>query len=277
MSLQRFEELLAGYKALWLRRPEKLSRLRSLLGGFAEQRRGADAATAVEVAQERRAVGTLLAGFRSAVVEDDRRQTLVADDFNILEVLNLVGKELRHSMALAWLLDRDRRNFGTHAQGSLGFRLFLEEFHIPLHYAELPYWVRREVTGNESRVDVEVACAGHFLIHIENKIWAAEGTRQTEREWEDLLARAAWLSIDTSATPSCLHGLFLTPGGEPPTDGRFRAISWGGVARILDAFADQAKPADVKLFATHYARTLRRFIVMQTAENGGGHGQGPAE
>ena len=69
---------------------------------------------------------------------------------------------------LAWLLgcaDRAR----DRPQGNLGFKLFIEEFGNELgvesnprvkNYAEEPdYWVHREVSGAESRVDIEIAVA----------------------------------------------------------------------------------------------------------------------
>ena len=162
-------------------------------------------------------------------------------------------------MALAWLLDHDMRKLGTHAQGNLGFRLFLHEFGLPIDYADCKYWVRREVAGDESIVDVEVACRGRFLIHIENKIWSCEGLDQTDREWSDMQRRAAGLNV---SAPN-VHALFLTPRGTKPSDPHFRAISWKRIVRVLEKFADQAKPPDVKLFTAHYARALKRFIVVQ--------------
>ena len=71
-------------------------------------------------------------------------------------------------------------------EGSLGFRFFLEEFGLPVKYADGKYRVRREVSGDESRIDVEVAERRKFVIHIENKIWSAEGDDETNREWRDL-------------------------------------------------------------------------------------------
>jgi hypothetical protein len=60
-----------------------------------------------------------------------------------------------------------------------------------------------------------------------------------------------------------VHALFLTPHGTKPVNPNFRAVSWGRIVRILEAFADRAKAPDVKLFTAHYARALRRFIVIQ--------------
>jgi hypothetical protein len=212
-------------------------------------------------------IDALLTGYHAAAEEHRRRQVLVADDFNLLDVLQLTGKEVRHSMVLAWLLDHDMRKYGTHAQGARGFRLFLAEFGLPLDYADGWYWVRREVAGDESIVDVEVGCRGRFLLHIENKIWSREGADQTDREWADVRRRARALDVN----PPHIRALYLTPFGTDPANPNFRAVSWKGVVRVLERFAASAKPPDVALFARHYARGLQRFILRQaTSEDDDG-------
>lgn len=238
------------------------ARMRTLLKQFGEYRDRADATEKAETADDCEHIRALLAGYNETVERHQRQQEQVADDFNLLDVMRLTGKEIRHSMVLAWLLDHDLRKLGTHAQGNLGFRLFLSEFselRLPLDYADCRYWVRREVPGDESIVDVEIACRGRFLIHIENKIWSGEGANQTGREWGDLLRRAKDLNV---SAPN-IHALFLTPHGTKPGNPKFLPIPWGRIVHVLKRFAEQAKPADVQLFARHYARALSRFIVVQ--------------
>src|SRR5262245_48627750 len=260
---ERFALLLKGFSVLAARggttAPPLMVRMSALLTQFGECRARADALEQVQTAASHTRIRALLDGYNETEERYRQHQEQVADDFNLLDVMRLTGKEIRHSMVLAWLLDHDMRNLGTHAQGNLGFRLFLDKFGLPIGYADCKYWVRREVAGDESIVDVEVACRGRFLIHIENKIWSCEGTDQTDREWSDLQRRAAGLNV---SAPN-VHALFLTPHGTKPTNLNFRAIRWGRIVRVLEAFADQAKPPDVKLFAAHYAQALRRFIVVQ--------------
>src|ERR1022692_3487460 len=62
-------------------------------------------------------------------------QKIRADDFNILRTLNLSRKELCHSDILAWLLEPK----GSHAQGTVGFRLFLKQVNMPEYLANLNY------------------------------------------------------------------------------------------------------------------------------------------
>jgi hypothetical protein len=157
-------------------------------------------------------------------------------------------------------------HYGTHAQGGLGFRLFLEELKLPVEYADTRYWVKRELSGEESRVDIEIAAQGEFLIHIENKIWSGEGEDQTDREWSDMQRRAESLGILPRERSGGVHGFFLTPEGIGAINTNFQSVSWRQIARVLDRFAAEALPPDVKLFASHYARTLRRFIIEETQE-----------
>ncbi len=194
------------------------------------------------------------------------RQKKTADDFNLLDVLEATDDELRHSAMLAWLLEHRMEHGGTHAQGNLGFRLFLEELGLPAEYAEDAYWVRREVVGDTSRVNIEVAARGRFIIHIENKVRAAEGDNQTGREWEDLGRRADALGVKRSrraGSPGDLHALFLTPEGRTPTNRNFQAVAWSRIARVVENFAMKAEAPDVRLFAAHYAKALQKFVVMQ--------------
>lgn len=240
-------------------------RLRNLLERYAECHKRADTSERTHAFGDYKSIRELLVDFKETIDRYHQQQEEVADDFNLLEVMRLTGKEIRHSMVLAWLLDHDMNRLGTHAQGNLGFRLFLKEFselHFPIGYADSQYWVRREVSGDESVVDIEVACRGRFLIHIENKIWSSEGTDQTDREWSDLQRRAKGLNV---MAPD-IYALFLTPDGAKPVNPNFRAIRWRRIVSVLEAFADLAKPVDVKLFTRHYARALRRFIVIQDKE-----------
>ena len=202
-----------------------------------------------------------------------KHQVDTADEFSILEVLDLTHQEIRHSMMLAWLLDWDMLNYGTHAQDNLGFRLFLTVFEevlkLPLKLAEARYRVRREVPGNTSRIDIEVFAQGQFLIHIENKIWSKEGWHQTQREGEGMKSRATALEVPAGH----VVGLFLTPDGQRPENPDFRPISWRQVAEVVERFAMEARPPDVQLFARHYARTLRRFIIQESQVEDADRGQ----
>lgn len=227
-------------------------RFRALLDGYAARR--GEAAPAPEALFR-----DLLDGFRGKFQAWRKSEENSASDFNLLDTLQIFGEEVRHSMMLAWLLDRRIERAGTHAQGNKGFLLFLKELGLDERYAESEYLVRREVRGDESIVDIEIAARGRFVIHIENKIYSEEGEDQTEREWRDLQERARDLGVKLSRA----HGFFITLSGDPPTSKHFEELGWNRIASILDAFAEQAKAPEVSMFASHYARALRRMTIEQ--------------
>lgn len=264
----RFAVLLDAFSSLAIGVQENgrppLPQIRTLLEQFGWHRARAESSEQSDAVEHLNLFGALLNRYGEAMDRHRLQQEQVADDFNLLDIMQLTTKEVRHSMVLAWLLDHDMTRHGTHAQGNLGFRLFLREFRLPGDYALHKYWVRREVAGNASIVDIEVACPTRFIIHVENKIWSSEGTDQTNREWSDLQRRAEELKVSADD----VYALFLTPHGKKPANSNFRAIPWGRIVRVLEAFADQAKPPDVKLFTAHYARALRRFIVIQSTIEG---------
>jgi hypothetical protein len=133
--------------------------------------------------------------------EDEHRAT----EFNVLRLLKVLDDENRHSNVLAWMLDHDFIR-ATHSQGAVGFAIFCEKMGLPDSYAQEPdYQVRREVKHERSRIDIEIACTGKFIIHIEVKVGAGLGTRQLEREWEDLTDKAVRLGC-----PAAVHAFYLT-------------------------------------------------------------------
>jgi len=220
-------------------------------------------ATKEKMQRDLLALTALLDGFLEARSAWETKQVALASDFNLLQVMAVEDDEATHSRILAWLLDR-RLEHGSHAQGALGFRLFLREFGPDLNvklkpqimsYPDEPYWVRREVAGRESRVDIEIAASRKFIIHIENKIGSSEGEYQTHREWCDLKRRAKDLCIPRSN----VHGIFLTLDSSPPRNKHFAAIGWHRLVTVLEQFAEEAQPPEVKLFAAHCARAVRKL------------------
>jgi len=205
---------------------------------------------------------SLLNAYESNLTDWRKSQEMSASDFNVLETLGIVSDELKHSLMLAWLLDHRIERAGTHAQGNLGFRLFLAKTGLSKNgYAKTDYFVSREVKGDYSRVDVEVSAAEHFIIHLENKIYSEEGTDQqnkqdqTKREWIDLQRRAKYLAVK----PEHIHAFFVTLSGKKPSCDHFVPLPWHSIADVLDEFAKLAKAPEVSLFANHYARALRRM------------------
>jgi hypothetical protein len=236
-------------------RSDGTQQFKELLEGFGNAYAVAIKAEADEAKIDRRVFEAFFPAYDKALERWREQQEGRADDFNLLEVMQLTWKEIGHSRILAWLLDSDMTGLGTHAQGRLGLRLFLEQVGLPAEYAEGDYRVYLESPSEESRIDIEVAERGRFVIHIENKIGANEGDKQTQREWRGIENRAE--------TPGCAlkYAFYLTPRGIGASSEHFQPISWRKIATVFETFADAAKPEDVKLFARHYARALKTNII----------------
>jgi hypothetical protein len=221
-------------------------------------------ASNAESARIRTALDGVFANFLHARKAWAGKQKHSADDFNLFEVMGVQNDELSHSRVLAWLLDH-RIEKGSHAQGNLGFRLFLEDLQRDfkkdiLAFAKEPnYWVSREVSGKEARVDIEIAARGKFLIFVENKIQSMEGEEQTDREWRDLQERAKELGVCETA---CV-AIFLTLDGGEARNSNFVSLGWQRIIKVLGRFADLAEPSEVKLFVRHYAKALSKLVVAE--------------
>jgi hypothetical protein len=265
-----FRQVLAGHSALVSpARPTAASarEFQRFLDDFIEVYGRAAKVDAAETRHDLQVFESFFPGYHDAFRRWAEGQRDKADDFNALDVIGVTGKENVHSDILAWLLDPDITRPGTHAQGNLGFRLFLETVGLERElgeFADRDYRVSREPASDESRIDIEVAHRGSFVIHIETKVFAGEGDDQTPREWRDLKHRAKELG--------CLKhfAIFLSPRGVPARDENFRPISWRTMAKVFEAFAakilertDAEGARAVALFATHYAGVLRRHIVQQ--------------
>src|SRR5687768_4167588 len=101
----RFAELLSGFSASAATpdrsRDSNTDRFRNLLEEFALCNARSTVAEQKQAAADHDRFGALLIGYRAADEQYRRRQEAVAEDFNLLDVMQLTGKEIRHSMVLA--------------------------------------------------------------------------------------------------------------------------------------------------------------------------------
>ena len=132
------------------------------------------------------------------ILEQSRKHTRVnAPHFNIFQVLGVSYYEVTtHSALLRELLDP----FGTHGQGNLFFKLFLEHLSTKgiINFSDIPsftndvyddYTCITEQVISSGRVDIVIERRERgrdFCIYIENKIYAMDQYRQLERYWEEL-------------------------------------------------------------------------------------------
>jgi hypothetical protein len=234
----------------------------TLLTGFVgAERRTSDSGRA-EAKGDKADFRSLLDGYDEVFRRWRARQATAAEDFNVVELLGITRDENRHSDVLAWLLDADPYR-ATHSQANQGFRAFLRELELPAHYASGDYKVGREIQGAESRVDIEIAARGRFVIHIEVKVGSGEGASQLEREWRDLQRTADRYEITNEEH---IHALYLTPLGEEPSHKRFRPISWQQMTHVFEEFAKESVAESVRWFASHYALALHRYVIWRREE-----------
>jgi len=213
--------------------------------------------------EDAKIIHSFLEGFTqtlSKAIEDDRK---IAKNLNVFDVIGFQRDEIRHSMVLAWLLDR----WGTHSQGTLFFEGFLKTCSLPEWFVKRDYSVSRELSGEESRVDIEIL-GKEFLIQIENKVGSVEGEDQTAREFRDIVKRAKTLKIP----PQNTYQVFLTPSGDEPSykveekylgEGfhSWKAVSYYDLATALEHVLDDIGAPSVRMFVDQYIDIITKFVL----------------
>jgi hypothetical protein len=258
---RQFDDLLRSFGKAFQNRETKITPLAADLGRLINNFREAKARSLGAELRWAKDAGvtfsSLLQTFHVRLDAWEMQPKSTAENFNVLGILGLQSRELCHSRIIAWLLDWKSHRFGTHGQGSLGFRLFLEALGLDTTWAQERYLLRTEVTGACARTDLEISQSKRFIISIENKIWAQEGIDQTEREWRDMHERAKRMNVH----PDNRVALFLTPRGHSPGCKGFRVLTWQTMADIFEQFGELAQPIEVKQFAHHYANIVRDKII----------------
>lgn len=132
------------------------------------------------------------------ILEQSRKHKQInAPDFNIFQVLGVSHYEVTtHSALLRELLDPS----GTHGQGNLFFKLFLEHLSTKdvIDSSDIPFFtsdvyddftcITEQVTAS-GRLDIVIERRERgrdFCIYIENKIYAMDQDRQLERYRDEL-------------------------------------------------------------------------------------------
>jgi len=185
------------------------------------------------------------------------------EQFNVFEAVGVVRQELRHSDFLAFLLDpRQNHRLGDAVVQRLLQRILVAAKHLapPLSPVHLDSWdlgrlaVRREWQSIDILL---VDQANRLVVLIENKIDSAEHSGQLGR-----YLRLVGLEYPA---PEWRHlAVYLTPGGDAPSDPRYLPADYGLVADTVEAVARSRRPAidpAAHDLMVHYARMLRRHIV----------------
>ncbi|MBK9032264.1 MAG: PD-(D/E)XK nuclease family protein [Myxococcales bacterium] len=202
-------------------------------------------------------------GLEALVVENRELEQLEAllSQFNLFEAIGAVRRELRHSDMLAFLLrPTEAHGFGDHFLRRLLQRALARATSSPtaitpvmldvseLHEAS----VRRE----SNNIDILIIDERNRLaVILENKIDAAEHSEQLRRYWDRVGADYPGFK---------LIGLYLTPDGDEPSDGRYLAIDYTLIANLVDEVISTRSSTlgpDVRVLLSHYSQLLRRHIV----------------
>jgi hypothetical protein len=228
--LDRVRPAMAKLRAL----PSRVSAVPMLASRLRELRALAESERGKQLERTRTVLVGLATTLRAKLASPDR--------FNTFEVLELQRREYVHSNVLAWLLDPT----GSHGLNS---EVLTEMCHLAgLPNPNEPVRVRREEVGRTSIIDIIVEMRDAVLI-IEKKVDAAEGERQTEREWEDFAPRAQGRPF---------KALLLAPERRTPGDRRFTARGYDEVWRLLGRVHADAR---VQPFIDHYRHILDRRLL----------------
>ena len=196
-----------------------------------------------------------MAGLLSRFAEQHRRSMAGRTQFNVFRLLRVEQDEVRQSRFLAWLLDAE----SGHGQGATFLSAFARTCGLDIGLESLDrYRVRTEWAGNESIIDVLAYGEGQFLIFLENKILAAEGPGQVDREYRDMRRLGEPLRVPKERQ----FAVFLTPTGRPPTSGdaaRWRAASYGDLAAGFGELLPSITDDKVKFILQDWIETVSTF------------------
>jgi hypothetical protein len=192
---------------------------------------------------------------------DLERLEALLEQFNIFEALGMVRQELRHSDFLGFLCSPS----APHSLGDAVIKLLLQRVLIaargrplPISLFDLDVWdfERLQVRREWQNIDILLLDSRHSLaVIIENKVDSGEHSGQLQRYWTLVQDRyPGWKII----------GLFLTPSGEAPSDGRYFPLGYATVCAVLEELVQRKSStlgADVRTLIVHYTQMLRRHIV----------------
>lgn len=192
-------------------------------------------------------------------------ETLLTE-FNLFEVLGVSKAEIRHSRAIAWLLDPH----GSHGLGDAYLRGFLREaivsaadigIDVP-NLADIGRWDLSVAAVFRERHNIDILVLDEtngYVCPIENKIESGEHSNQLSR----------YLSIVKRTYPDLSPlPVFLTPGGGRParrTDAeQYAPLGYESVAdlisQLLENQVEGASPS-VMDFLRQYELTIRRQVM----------------
>jgi len=211
-------------------------------------------------------VESRLAALEAFVSENSDLEELegILGPFNVFEAMGVTWQELRHSDFLAFLLNPS----GSHGLGDLFLKRFLTAVlrtsphrFGPVSLVDVDVW---DLTDTEVRrewrsIDILILSPRNGLVVIiENKVLSGEHDDQLARYWD----RAKDHQLGGR-----IVGVYLSIGGDQPTDERYTPIGYGTVCQVLEGICASRRSvlgADVSMALTHYIQLLRRHVLEES-------------
>ena len=182
------------------------------------------------------------------------------DEFNIFEAIRAVRQEVRHSDFLTFLLNpRERHGLGAaFARQMLLTAVQASESEASITAIDLALWELDDLQVLREWQNIDILLLDethHFAVIIENKVGSGEHSGQLSRYWRIVQGRYPGWRI---------MGLFLTPDGRDPSDGRYIPLDYDLIHDLVMEIAKTRAStlgADVQTLMRHYAQMLRRHIM----------------
>ena len=182
--------------------------------------------------------------------------------FSIFDILKISRMEIRHSNMLAWLLDSNENH-------GFGVRVLQEVLEAVNAKKYAPDELRTfSVYREQDNIDILlVSDALNEIIAIENKIGAKEGIRKTKKtdDVESQLTTYENVLANNFARYSKVL-LFLTPEGDPPTNGHWTPVSYRTLIAIVEGLYKKIYSNDRSnkaVLIQDYINTIKKEVLME--------------
>jgi PD-(D/E)XK nuclease superfamily len=182
--------------------------------------------------------------------------------FNLFEALNLVWREVRHSDLLAYLLN-PAANHGLTDRflKSLLQSVLKDAANRSVTPIEIDVWNldSAEIYREWQNIDIFVRDeANKLAVIIENKVQSEEHSNQLARYYKSVSGELpGWRIV----------AIFLTKGGETPSDERYISFGYDQICQLIDRLINASGGTldpGVRTVIEHYADMLRRHIVTES-------------
>ena len=194
--------------------------------------------------------------------ELDKLENMLSQ-FNVLETLNIVNAELRHSNILSWLLNPN----SNHGIGEHFLKQFLKHFainnkseltsDITVFDFELFNYSDIEIRREWNNIDILIILrdSKKVTVTIENKIKSPEHSKQLQRYRK---------IVEDEFKDYSRFYIYLTPESVIPSDENWTLYKYDVIADLVDDLLANKKDLmneSVYQFINHYSVILRRYIV----------------